>query len=479
MSRERYAARISGGVGNAMGRRILSPGCGGFVTSPTTNLAMIALFVMLGACRPAEVAVSTASTMRALTAVPDAEDLDSDPAVVRVRLTAARRSDDSGYAYGYNGLSPGPTIRARVGDELIVVLDNQLDEPTTIHWHGAGAPFAMDGVAWMRQPTMPGETFEYRFVLRKAGSFWYHPHFNTSGQVDGGLYGMLLVTGPDEPTPDEDLVLIFDAEDELHNHGTTRAPHGHSRLSTRWRINGQQSSVLTLKGGTVVRARLLNASNTAYLSLVGGALHVIGGDQGLAAERASVERLVLAPGERADLEWRMGALGFQLSAEPYTLLGGRAYGAPADLLQVVVESPAARPSPLDWPFSGATPTADSGTTDIVYAFAGSDRTGEWRINGEKFPNVTIERLRINQAAVIEVRNLSPSEHPFHMHGMPFEVLSVNGRPPSRRLIKDTMNLRIRDVVRLRVVADNVGDWMVHCHILPHADDGMMTVLRVE
>ena len=114
----------------------------------------------------------------------------------------------------------------------------------------------------------------------------------------------------------------------------------------------------------------------------------------------------------------------------------------------------------------------------MYAFSGSDRTGLWLINGETFPDVTVHELAYDSEAVIEVRNLSPSEHPFHLHGLHFEVLSVNGRPSPWRTIEDTFNLRIRDRVRLKVQADNPGDWMTHCHILPHADDGMMTVLRV-
>ena len=79
---------------------------------------------------------------------------------------------------------------------------------------------------------------------------------------------------------------------------------------------------------------------------------------------------------------------------------------------------------------------------------------------------------------MELRNLSATEHPFHLHGMRFEVLSRDGVPPAAHTLEDTVNLGLHETVRVRVLADNEGFWMTHCHILPHADGGMMTVLQV-
>ena len=101
------------------------------------------------------------------------------------------------------------------------------------------------------------------------------------------------------------------------------------------------------------------------------------------------------------------------------------------------------------------------------------------IDGERFPKVTIRSVPLGSEPILELRNLSPTEHTFHLHGLTFEVLSVNGAAPPRYTLEDTLNLKIRDLVRLKVHADNPGDWMAHCHSLPHAEEGMMTVLRVE
>jgi FtsP/CotA-like multicopper oxidase with cupredoxin domain len=426
---------------------------------------MIGLF----ACTPR--VSTTASELAPFATPPEAADLEPDPRVLRLRLVAEEPSEGR---YTYNGTSPGPTIRAAAGDMIIVELENRLSFETTIHWHGVGVPYPMDGVPWRQAPVMPGETFTYAFAPSVPGTFWYHPHLDTEGQVEGGLYGALIVEDPAEPRADE-VLLIVDAADE----GGTSAGHGHGRIATAWKVNGVVMPEIRLRGGTAVRARVINASNAAYLELAHPGLVQIGSDQGLLPAAAAPERVLLVPGDRADLEWRIGEIGFDLLAHPYSLNGGRAHGDPAAIARVEVDEPAPLPSGHPWPFPGGSVSRDPNRTDIVYAFAGSDRTGRWLINGESFPNVTVETVRLGDEVIVEARNLSATEHPFHIHGLRFEVIARNGVAPVMRTIEDTVNVAIRERVRIRLVADNPGDWMTHCHILPHAEEGMMTVLRVE
>ena len=100
------------------------------------------------------------------------------------------------------------------------------------------------------------------------------------------------------------------------------------------------------------------------------------------------------------------------------------------------------------------------------------------MNGETFPDVTMPSVDLGEEVVIEVRNVSPADHPFHLHGHAFEVLSVDGLPPPVRTVEDTVDVGVRSVVRLLLLADNPGVWMTHCHVLPHAEGGMMTMLEV-
>ncbi|HIA00855.1 MAG TPA: hypothetical protein EYN66_02920 [Myxococcales bacterium] len=148
----------------------------------------------------------------------EAEDLDPDPNVLHVALTAAKMIHEINgqtiLGYAYNGQLPGPLLRAKRGDTLRVDLTNKLGTPTTIHWHGVHVPYDMDGVTWQKDPVEVGETFRYEFKLNQSGTYWYHPHFDTAQQVDRGLYGVLVVEEPTDPPMDEELVLIFDGANE-------------------------------------------------------------------------------------------------------------------------------------------------------------------------------------------------------------------------------------------------------------------------
>ncbi len=422
--------------------------------------------------------VDTGATRPRLVSPDPAVDQDDSETVLDATLSAATATYQIGGetvdGYAYNGQVPGPTLRLRLGDTLRVTLDNQLSDPTTIHWHGVHAPFAMDGVPWMTDPVQPGESFTYEIVMDRAGSFFYHPHFDTARQVDLGLYGMLVVEDPADPLPDLDLELVFDAwgEDDAEGH-----THGFDERGERWTVNGLSDPVLEVASGQVLRARLVNASNVGYLALRD--VRVIGGEQGLRQAAEQAEVLVLAPGERADIEWRPASADIDVVTAPWSRAGEGGVGEDERLFTIAPSGSEAASPTLDYAFGGLAPSTDPGRTDVLYVWQGDEHTEQWLINGEAFPDVTIETLALGREAVIEVRNLSPTEHPFHLHGMPFEVLSVDGVAPEHRLVEDTINLGIRQVVRLEVLADNPGDWMTHCHILPHAEGGMMTVLRVE
>jgi len=423
----------------------------------------------------------------------EAIDIDADPAVVHVKLTASRKKIFVGGewidGFAYNDQVPGPTIRARVGDKIVVDLDNRLDVATTIHWHGMSVPYEMDGVTWKTDPIGPKKQATYSFVAKRSGTFWYHPHFDTARQVDLGLYGVLIVEDPVEPKTNDEIVMVFDtwgehAEPSMDDGGMSQEDEG--RLPRLWTINSLENPLLKIDGGRSVRARLVNASNHGYLSLHWPSMRVIASDQGLLQDLEEPERLVLAPGDRAEVEILVGEKGFSLLTDPYSLNGGSAATTdasaplgpmPTDLLELAVDRPAAAPAPTKWPFARLASSADPAFVDLMYVLSGDYESDEWFINGEQYPKVTIRELPRGFPAIVEVRNLSSTEHPFHVHGHAFEVLSRNGVRSKLLTIEDTINLGVRDTVRLRLVADNPGDWMLHCHILGHADS-MMTVLRV-
>src|ERR1700676_4477762 len=110
----------------------------------------------------------------------------------------------------YNGKTPGPEIRLRQGERLRLVVENQLPQHTTIHWHGVRVPNAMDGAPMVTQPPIQlGGSFTYEFAVPDAGTYWYHPHAHSAEQVGRGLAGPFIVEELEPPMVDRDIVWVL------------------------------------------------------------------------------------------------------------------------------------------------------------------------------------------------------------------------------------------------------------------------------
>ena len=111
-------------------------------------------------------------------------------------------------ALTYNGIVPGPTLRMVEGQPVRVQVRNELDQSTSVHWHGQRVPNDMDGVTFLTQPPIePGAEFTYEFVPSPYGSHMYHSHHNAAEQVGKGMLGALIVEPAErsaEPAYDRD-----------------------------------------------------------------------------------------------------------------------------------------------------------------------------------------------------------------------------------------------------------------------------------
>ncbi len=225
---------------------------------------------------------------------------------VRLRGTDAAPTDIS----GYDGVTPGPMMRVRRGEEVKVRLVNELTDPTTIHWHGLRLPNAMDGVPYLTQPPVsPGSSFDYRFVAPDAGTFWYHAHFMSSEQVGRGLYGPLIV---DETIPlpiDRDISLVLDdwrltADGAIAAFGGMRDAAHDGRIGNLLTVNGVPTADIGVKTNERIRLRLINAANARVMALriEGHRANVMAID-GQPAEPFPARDgvVVLGPGNRIDL----------------------------------------------------------------------------------------------------------------------------------------------------------------------------------
>lgn len=410
------------------------------------------------------------------------------PEEVRVQLEARETTWDLGNgksvsAWGYEGTVPGPAIVAHVGDTLVVELINRLPEPTVIHWHGLRLPAAMDGTAAVQRLVQPGERFEYRFTLPDAGTFWYHSHANETVQIERGLYGALVVLGPEEPSFDADRLLVLD-DLKLNRKGQIAKTALFDRHTGRegevLLINGQETPTLEIAAKTTERWRLVNACSARYvrLSLGGRAFRIIGGDGGLSESAETVTEALLTPGQR--LELAVGPFddeGAELAIEslPYRRTamkrprrvrwGSLKIGPPkASLAEVPAQLAEVRPLLPPGPIT-PTRTVRLGARMTLHGH-------DWLINDELHHHDA--PVRVGALEVWEIINDTGMDHPFHLHGFFFQVVAIDGVPCRPMRWEDTVNIvgDRRATIAFRV-DDRPGQWMYHCHILEHHAAGMM------
>ncbi len=215
-------------------------------------------------------------------------------------------------AWTYNGTVPGPMIRVSEGDQVRVIVKNELPEATSIHWHGLPVPNAMDGVPPFTQPAIePGETFTYEFTAAPAGTFMYHSHVATDKQIPVGLYAPLVIEPKDPPTdpPAVDEVLML-GEWTIGPDGETYPSMPMAGAEPNYfTVNGKafpETKPVTVRVGDVVRLRLAAIGQFTHpMHLHGQFFKIVATDGNPVPEAAQLTKDTVAvnPGERYDIEF--------------------------------------------------------------------------------------------------------------------------------------------------------------------------------
>ena len=209
---------------------------------------------------------------------------------------------------GYNGSTPGPTLKVPEGSEIVVNVANEGDLEATVHWHGLRLDNRYDGTHQTQEEIPIGGTFQARVRFPDPGLYWYHPHTREDYGKEMGLYGNVLVVPSDPgywPAANRDLLLTLD--DILLEDGkvapfspseTTHAAMG--RFGNVLLVAGEPDLRLSTRLGEVVRLYLTNTANTRVfkVALPGARMKLVGGDSGRAEHEEFVEDLVIAPSER-------------------------------------------------------------------------------------------------------------------------------------------------------------------------------------
>ncbi len=490
----------------------------------------------------------------------------------------------------YNGTALPPLIEARRNQAIDVTITNQLNEETTIHWHGFEVAAAVDGGP--DNPIAAGATFSPSFTLdQPAASLWFHPHphSKTGEQVYNGLAGIFILedditdqleTNNQLPGGDYDIPLLIqdrrfkdtndDGAPDTLVYAESPRDIAMGMLGERILVNGVEWPKVSVETRQY-RFRLYNVSNARTYDFAlsdGREFKVVGTDGGLLPQPVPVSRITLAPAERAEIVIdfggdnpgdkvalvsrsfmgaQMGMMGSAMSGMGGGNMGGGMggmgmggmgnmgggsgmgggmmptlpNGAPFPILRFDVTTQVSDPVTLYTTLPASAEIHTRWADDVndqttrrpfVMAMGGmGGMTGTpgsggmmngmtFTINGKSFDMTRVDETITTNGAVVtevwEISNLSMMAHPFHAHAIQYQILDRNGRAPSCDNLttedgraacldmgwKDTVLVGPGETVRLVGRFDpsvNQGNYMYHCHILEHEDNGMMGIFRVE
>ncbi|MHA7142444.1 multicopper oxidase family protein [Arthrobacter sp. Sr33] len=414
-------------------------------------------------------------------------------------------------ALGYNGGIPGPTLRVQAGDVLKIRLVNNLDQPTNLHVHGLHVSPEDNGDNVFISVD-PGNTFNYEYKLPEdhpPGVYWYHPHHHgmVADQIFAGLFGAIIVEDVEPIEVSTERVLVI-SDTTLDRLGNIVAVPAMERMMGREGelvlVNGQSNPQLSARPRQRERWRIINTCVSRYLRLQvdEGQLQLLGMDSGRLPTPESVDRLLLLPGNRADLLISIPAGDSVLRA--FYQRRGRAPGM-TGRESGARNNPAGRPDGFALatlhvsgePVASLTaPTTQKGLGDLRLApiaarreivMAGGGMGGgmgmgmmRFTINGNEFNrDRTDTTVAAGNVEEWTLTNTGPMDHPFHLHVWPMQTIEENGQVANTTIWRDVVNVPANGSVKVRVAFNDFrGRSVYHCHILDHEDLGMMGTIEV-
>lgn len=468
-------------------------------------LAGIAGIAVLGSAAPLRAQAPAAASQASEPApTPAARELIAAPAKARLRPAPATESE----VWAFDGSSPGPTLRMKLGETLRLNLQNRTDKPLSLHWHGLRHDQTMDGVGgFSQEATAPGDSFEYRLTPRDSGSYLYRPLLlgGSSEPAGRGLCGLLVVEEMEPPAVDLDLPvlvgdwLLGDDHKLLPFPATGQEGAAAGRLGSWLTVNGKPPPErVALPPGARVRLRLANACNARIMRLrFDGLKAFVVAVDGQPTETFEPVRaqLPFAPGTRYDVIFDMPE-EIGASASVTALIGP---GMP--LVRFVSE--AAKPGTkrvATGPISALAPNptlpaevrlqnasraeilVEGGAkvgADNKLNLDGVDQTRPWRLNGgtgdaQGKPLLSVRR---GSPVVIGITNKTDFLQPFHVHGHSFRLLHPldDGWEP---YFLDTVQIPEGKRLHIAFIADNPGRWLISSTVLERFDLGLWTWFEV-
>jgi blue copper oxidase len=418
---------------------------------------------------------------------------------------------------GANGNILAPTLILNKGDKIDFEVTNSLNDTTTIHWHGLHVSPSNDGGP--HTFIKPGETWKPSFkIMDKASTYWYHPHLHhkTDQHVSKGIAGLIIVRDEEEAKlalprsyGKDDFPLVLQTKDFDANNQILFHTNSDDVAMVNATINGTLDAP-----AQVIRLRILNgASQRAFNVGFSGdkAFYQIASDGGILEKPVELTRLLLAPGERAEILLNLTSMqgdSVKLMSFASELPNG-IYGATIPGMMSQFSLNGYNPNPLNGTnFSLLKIKVAAQSSDAVISIPASLVTvnrlqassanvtrnltlnassmgmnqlnGDFTIGNTPFNLSTINHTVIlNDIEIWSIQNMSGISHPFHIHDVQFNILDRNGVAPSKSEMgrKDVILIKpqetIRFIAKFADFADSTTPYMYHCHLLTHEDGGMM------
>jgi spore coat protein A, manganese oxidase len=397
--------------------------------------------------------------------------------------------------WGYEGLFPGPTIRARRGRPVLVRHTNELSHHTVVHLHGAVTSSESDG--FPTEMLAPGASRTYTYPNdQRAATLWYHDHamHHTGRNLYMGLAGLYLLDDDEQaalnlPDGEYDVPLVIQGK-QFKRDGSMVYDAGFTG------VLGAKANTVVVNGAPwprfevaarKYRFRLLNASNATPLRLAltsGQPLLQIATDWGLLQVPVASGSIPISMGERVEV---LIDFGIYPVGTRVVLRNLRDSGAMGEIMRFDVTHGARDDSDVPARLSTIERLDPAHAVQTRrFIFKGSDAFDfpplVWTINGRRFdPDKPIASPRhgdveiwhlINRKAYFVLGLL----HPVHIHLAPFQVLDRKGQPPGLHEAgwKDTIALERGEEARVAIRFDSYrGRYLLHCHNLEHEDHAMM------
>lgn len=417
---------------------------------------------------------------------------------------------------GVNGNILGPTLILNNGDIVNLSVNNQIDEITTMHWHGMHVSAENDGGP--HTTIDPNTTWSPSFtVLDKAATYWYHPHLHekTNKHVSKGIAGFIIVKDAEENALNlprtygvDDFPLLIQTKDFDANNQIVIPSNSDDVVM----VNATIDAALSVPE-QVVRFRVLNGSSMRVfnIGLSGNqTFYQIASDGGLLSDNLPLTRLQIGPGERAEILVNFSGMNSQTvflksyaSEFPNGIYGATNPGMGAgmrlngynpnalngtdfNIMQFNVGLQTTTPiTTIASPLATVTPIpeANSNTLRTItmspVTFGPNQLNGNFYLNSVLFDiDVINEIVPLDNTEIWTITNNSAIAHPFHIHDVQFYVLDRNGNtpPPSEQGRKDVILVKPFETVRFITKFEDFAStvpYMYHCHMLAHEDSGMM------